>query len=113
MVPPFLLIVGGGPRQHIFICSFIAALLSRTYYCFPPFAPRRSNCLGNNLISTNRWWNCRFVLAWLARYITGLDDVVLGAEDLRYAAKEIGRIGGVIDVEDVLDSIFRDFCIGK
>ena len=53
------------------------------------------------------------MLAWLARYITGLDDVVLGAEDLRYAAKEIGRIGGVIDVEDVLDSIFRDFCIGK
>jgi len=44
---------------------------------------------------------------------SGRDDVVLGAEDLRYAAREIGRIGGTIDVEDVLDSIFRDFCIGK
>ena len=42
-------------------------------------------------------------------------SVVTGAEELRYAAREIGKIsaGGTIDVEDVLDSIFREFCIGK
>lgn len=42
-------------------------------------------------------------------------SVVAGAEELRHAARGIGRIsaGGTIDIEDVLDSIFRDFCIGK
>ncbi|KAJ4472020.1 tRNA modification GTPase TrmE [Lentinula aciculospora] len=40
-------------------------------------------------------------------------DIVLGAEELRYAAQAVGKISGVIDVEDVLDAVFRDFCIGK
>ncbi|KAL0581206.1 mitochondrial splicing system protein [Marasmius crinis-equi] len=40
-------------------------------------------------------------------------DVVLGAEELRYAAQAVGKISGLIDVEDVLDAVFRDFCIGK
>ena len=37
----------------------------------------------------------------------------LAAEDLRLAMREIGRITGSVDVEDLLDVIFRDFCIGK
>jgi tRNA modification GTPase len=37
----------------------------------------------------------------------------LAAEDLRLAARALGRITGRIDVEDLLDVIFRDFCIGK
>lgn len=37
----------------------------------------------------------------------------LEAEDLRMAARELGRITGRVDVEDLLDVIFRDFCIGK
>ena len=41
------------------------------------------------------------------------DDIVFGAEELRYASQSIGKITGGIDVEDVLDVIFRDFCIGK
>jgi tRNA modification GTPase len=40
-------------------------------------------------------------------------DLVLVAEDLRLAARALGSLTGRIDVEDVLDSIFRDFCIGK
>ncbi|KAF9076664.1 tRNA modification GTPase TrmE [Rhodocollybia butyracea] len=40
-------------------------------------------------------------------------DIVLGAEELRYAAQAVGKISGLIDVEDVLDAVFRDFCIGK
>ncbi|WP_371423401.1 tRNA uridine-5-carboxymethylaminomethyl(34) synthesis GTPase MnmE [Tardiphaga sp.] len=35
------------------------------------------------------------------------------AEDLRAASQQLGRLLGRVDVEDVLDSIFRDFCIGK
>jgi tRNA modification GTPase len=37
----------------------------------------------------------------------------LVAEDLRLSARAIGRITGRIDVEDLLDVIFNDFCIGK
>jgi len=35
------------------------------------------------------------------------------AEELRAAATTLGRLTGRIDVEDILDVIFRDFCIGK
>jgi tRNA modification GTPase len=37
----------------------------------------------------------------------------LAAEDLRAATRALGRITGRVDVEDLLDVIFRDFCIGK
>ncbi|HEY4032119.1 MAG TPA: tRNA uridine-5-carboxymethylaminomethyl(34) synthesis GTPase MnmE [Caulobacteraceae bacterium] len=37
----------------------------------------------------------------------------LGAEDLRHAAQALGRIGGRIDNEQVLDEVFSSFCIGK
>jgi tRNA modification GTPase len=35
------------------------------------------------------------------------------AEELRLAARALGRLTGRVDVEDILDIIFRDFCIGK
>jgi tRNA modification GTPase len=37
----------------------------------------------------------------------------LAAEDLRAAAQSLGRLLGRVDVEDILDKIFREFCIGK
>ena len=37
----------------------------------------------------------------------------LVAEELRLAARALGRLTGRVDVEDILDVIFRDFCIGK
>ncbi len=37
----------------------------------------------------------------------------LRAEDLRLALRSLGQITGAVDVEDLLDVIFRDFCIGK
>jgi tRNA modification GTPase len=37
----------------------------------------------------------------------------LRAEDLRLALRSLGHITGAVDVEDLLDVIFRDFCIGK
>ena len=35
------------------------------------------------------------------------------AEELRLASRALGRLTGRVDVEDILDVIFRDFCIGK
>lgn len=40
-------------------------------------------------------------------------EIILRAEEIRLAAKHLGEITGVIDVEEVLDVLFRDFCIGK
>ncbi|RDB20468.1 tRNA modification GTPase GTPBP3, mitochondrial [Hypsizygus marmoreus] len=53
---------------------------------------------------------CRFLEAFLE---TSAADVVLGAEELRYAAQAVGKVTGLIDVEDILDAVFKDFCIGK
>ena len=43
------------------------------------------------------------------------DDLLpdMAVEELRAAIHAIGRITGRIDVEDVLDVLFKEFCIGK
>jgi tRNA modification GTPase len=48
----------------------------------------------------------------LARAATVTDDV-LCTEDVRLAVRALGRITGRVDVEDLLDLIFSEFCIGK
>ena len=47
----------------------------------------------------------------LAQEGSGNEELV--AEELRQAATTLGRLTGRVDVEDILDVIFRDFCIGK
>jgi tRNA modification GTPase len=42
---------------------------------------------------------------------SGSEELI--AEELRSAATTLGRLTGRVDVEDILDVIFRDFCIGK
>jgi tRNA modification GTPase len=53
----------------------------------------------------------------LARFLLlsrqGSMAVDMAAEELRLASSELGRITGAVDVEDVLDKLFSDFCIGK
>lgn len=52
----------------------------------------------------------------LVHGLTGLQRDLpadLIAEDIRLAARDIGKITGEIDSEDVLDRIFGEFCIGK
>ena len=40
-------------------------------------------------------------------------EIELAAEDLRMATRHLGAIIGKVDVEEILGSIFKDFCIGK
>ncbi len=47
----------------------------------------------------------------LAEGASGREELI--AEELRAAATTLGRLTGRVDVEDILDVIFRDFCIGK
>ena len=41
------------------------------------------------------------------------NDFDKAAEDLRLATRQLGMIVGKVDVEEILGSIFNDFCIGK
>ena len=55
-------------------------------------------------------------LTALHRFMAAPDRLAqpeLASEDLRLAARAIGRVTGSVDVEDLLDVIFADFCIGK
>ncbi len=51
--------------------------------------------------------------ASLGRAIAEAEREDVFAEELRMAARALGRLTGRVDVEDILDVIFRDFCIGK
>ncbi|CUW37913.1 tRNA modification GTPase MnmE [Magnetospirillum sp. XM-1] len=48
----------------------------------------------------------------LARFDPAM-GIEMAAEDLRLAARSLGRITGRVDVDEILDVIFHEFCIGK
>lgn len=52
------------------------------------------------------------VLAALDRSQNVPDGELFG-EDLRLALRSLGRITGQVDIEEILDVVFREFCIGK
>ena len=41
------------------------------------------------------------------------EDFDKATEDLRVAVRTLGKVVGKVDVEEILSSIFNDFCIGK
>ena len=41
------------------------------------------------------------------------EDFDKATEDLRVAVRNLGKVVGKVDVEEILSSIFNDFCIGK
>jgi tRNA modification GTPase len=55
----------------------------------------------------------REALGHLERAAAELATPELAAEDLRLAARTLGRVAGRIGAEDVLDRVFASFCIGK
>jgi len=49
----------------------------------------------------------------LQNYLDNEKDIVLASEELRASVNYLGAIMGKISVEQILDVIFSDFCIGK
>ena len=64
---------------------------------------------------------CESCLFCLSLYITDLTSIPervesvldLAAEELRTSIRHIGKITGQVGIEEILDVIFKDFCIGK
>jgi tRNA modification GTPase len=79
-------------------------------------AVREAADVGENLAITRarHRYELERSAAALTRFLDGtFHDLELRAEDLRDAATALGRLTGRVDVEDILDKIFADFCIGK
>jgi len=84
--------------------KLIAALSSRVARSYDGTAPVLTRARHRQALET--------ALAGLRRSLAA-DLPELRAEDLRLAWRSLGRITGRVDVEDLLDVIFRDFCLGK
>jgi tRNA modification GTPase len=73
--------------------------------------------LGNTplLTRSRHRTSVRATLEALERFALAAEggELALLAEDLRLAARALGRITGRVGVEDLLDLIFAEFCIGK
>ncbi|MBV1885894.1 MAG: tRNA uridine-5-carboxymethylaminomethyl(34) synthesis GTPase MnmE [Parvibaculaceae bacterium] len=57
--------------------------------------------------------SCQLHLDQAIEIIEGQGDEVFAAEEIRLAVRSLGRLSGRVDVEELLDVVFRDFCIGK
>ncbi|NWX06212.1 GTPB3 GTPase, partial [Caloenas nicobarica] len=104
----------GGPPTALLSCKTgegldqLLALLARQLarLCGDPLAGSPS------LTQSRHSLHLGACVAALARY--GRErDLALAAERLRLARRHLGRITGHVGAEDVLDIIFRDFCVGK
>jgi len=84
--------------------KLIAALSSRVARIYDGTAPLLTRARHREALET--------ALEGLQRSLAA-DLPELRAEDLRLAWRSLGRITGRVDVEDLLDVIFRDFCLGK
>jgi tRNA modification GTPase len=82
----------------------IAALASRIEQIYDIAAPLLTRARHREALET--------ALTALQRSL-GAELPELRAEDLRLAWRSLGRITGRVDVEDLLDVIFADFCLGK
>ena len=84
--------------------ELIAALASRIAQTYDTAAPVLTRARHREALET--------ALAALHRSLAA-ELPELRAEDLRLAWRSLGRITGRVDVEDLLDVIFADFCLGK
>ena len=67
-----------------------------------------------SLTRTRHRANLQSSIRHLDRFLSSGDlELELLSEDLRMAARDLGRITGFVDVEEILEKIFKEFCVGK
>lgn len=83
-------------------------------YCFSCGNPSRENPTISQERHRTHLTNC---LEYLSEYlhVSSKDryDMVIAAQQVRNAMREIGKITGQVSTEEILDIIFKTFCIGK
>ncbi len=76
-------------------------------------AQEKLTCDDAPIITRQRHRNC---IQKALEYLLLFDDnkpIELISEDLRLSARELGKIVGIIDANEILDSVFSKFCLGK
>ncbi|KAK7116756.1 tRNA modification GTPase GTPBP3, mitochondrial-like [Littorina saxatilis] len=92
--------------------SFVSLLAERVkYLCGDPLAGSPSLTQARH--RTHLTQCLRHLTSYLEQVNHCDSDIVLAAQALRRAMRELGRVTGAVNVEDILDVIFKDFCIGK
>ena len=74
---------------------------------------KEKNVFENTHISRERHQKCLIKTKNYLENSKKVKNYDVFAEDIRLALNEISKIYGNIDIEDILDIIFADFCIGK
>jgi tRNA modification GTPase len=95
--------------RQINLDKLIAKLESKILELLPDF-----NSLSNtSLITQERYRTSLTSAVENLRNFSLTKNIELAGEDLRLATREIGKITGKIDIENIFDVIFSRFCIGK
>lgn len=87
-------------------------IASRPIFC--RFEVKADDVIGDAIITRERHrFHVQACLDSLRRFLAKPGQVDMAAEELRVAAHSLGVITGRVDIEELLDIVFRDFCIGK
>lgn len=87
----------------------ISQILDRIY----EFICERFTSNSNLLITRSRYREALQEVMENLQHFSFDKEIELTAEDIRLAARALGKITGRIEVNEILDKIFGDFCIGK
>jgi len=102
--------------------KFMMNLTKKVHTCISPDPNNQSDILKSDdncrIITRARHVQhvteaCKALKRFEDIYSGGYSKIDVAAEELRLAASELGRITGAVDVEEILDVIFQDFCVGK
>ena len=87
----------------------ISQILDRIY----EYICERFTSNSNLLITRSRYREALQEVMENLQHFSFDKEIELTAEDIRLAARALGKITGRIEVNEILDKIFGDFCIGK
>ena len=102
-----------GGRPVVIASAKTGAGMAELLKCVESMASHRIDLAGSPALTRARHRDALEQSVDALSRFAGASEEALAAEDLRLAARALGRITGRVEVDDILDVIFRDFCIGK
>ena len=102
-----------GGRPVVIASAKTGACMAELLKCVESMVSHRIDLAGSPALTRARHRDALEQSVDALSRFAGASEEALAAEDLRLAARALGRITGRVEVDDILDVIFRDFCIGK